>query len=163
MAEVIKKVDVPSSLLSELDWETGGYLLRYRIVSENKNIRSHWSPVYVIPSQDFVDVEGQISETASDTDPTKTIVSVVWDDFFGRPSYDIFVAFRNNPPADTFEYDFDNFYYHGTSTVHNYSFVQRAGDTIDSIRIIIQPASNKKIIKSSFVIYDSDNPIATES
>lgn len=161
MAEVIKKIEVPPSILSELDWETGGYLIRYRIVADSRNIRSHWSPVYFIAAQDFTDVEGQFYESVADTDPTKTIISVVWDDFFNRPSYDIFVAFRGNPPADTFQYDGDDFYYHGRSTTHNYSFVQR--DDVDSIRIIVQPASNKPIIKSSFIIYDSDNPIATES
>lgn len=161
MAEVIKKVNVPTSILTELDWETGGYLIRYRIVSEDKNKRSHWSPTYVIQVADFYDVEGNYVETPSDSDPGTNIVSVVWDDVFNRPFYDIFVAFRGNPPENTFEYDGDQFYYHGTSSTHNYSFNQR--ELVDSIRIIIQPAANKKIIKSSFIIYDSDNPVVTDS
>jgi hypothetical protein len=161
MVEVIKKATVPSSILSELDWETGGYLIRYRIVSENKNIRSHWSPVYFMPAEDFLNVEGEISENVSDTDPTKTIVNVVWDDFFNRPSYDVFVAFRGNPPENTFEYDGDDFYYHGRSTTHNYAFINRPD--VESIRIIVQPASNKQLIKDSFIIYDSDNPLVEVS
>ena len=161
MVNVIKKVNVPPNLLAELDWESGGYLIRYRIVADSRNIRSHWSPVYFIPVPDFADVEGEFSESVSDSDPIKSVISVVWDDVFNRPAYDIFVSFRGNPPEETFEYDGDDFYYHGTSPTHQYSFVQREG--VSSIRIIVQPSANKKIIKSSFVIYDSDNPIVIES
>jgi hypothetical protein len=161
LAEVIKKITVPDSLLVELDWETGGYLIRYRIVSESKNINSHWSPTYVIPVADFADVEGQFYESVSDTDMEKYIITVVWDDVFNRPAYDIFVSYRGNDPDDAFAYDSDMFHCHGTSKTHNYSFVQR--DNVVSNRIIVQPASNKKLIKPSFIIYDSDNPIDTGS
>ena len=161
MVNVIKKVNVPPSLLAELDWESGGHLIRYRIISESRNTRSHWSPVYFVSVPDFSDVEGEFSESFSDSEPAKTVISVVWDDVFNRPSYDIFVSFRDNPPEETFEYDGDSFYYHGTSPTHQYSFVQREG--VSSIRIIVQPSANKKLIKSSFIIYDSDNPIITES
>jgi len=157
MAQVIKKAKVPASILSELDWESEGYLIRYRIVSESKNLRSHWSPIYFVQAPSFTDVEGEFYESISDSDPTKTIVSVVWDDAFDRPSYDVFVAFRGNAPENVFDFDGDQFYYHGRSTTHNYSFIQREG--ITSIRVIVQPASNKPIIKPNFIIYDSDNPV----
>ena len=161
MADTLKKVSVPNSILSELDWESGGYLIRYRIVSESRNLRSHWSPVYFVTVPDFENVEGEISEIVSDTDPTKKIVNVVWDDLFDRPLYDVFVSFRDNPPEDVFEYDGDLFYYHGRTPTHNYSFINRPDVT--SLRIIVQPASNKFLIKEKFVIYDSDNPVVLES
>ena len=161
MVNVIKKINVPSNLLVELDWESGGYLVRYRIISESRNTRSHWSPVYFVPVPDFNDVEGEFSDLVSDSDPTKSIVSIVWGDVFNRPAYDIFVSFRDNPPEETFEYDGDDFYYHGTSSTHQYSFVQRDG--VSSVRVIVQPSANKKLIKPNFIIYDSDNPIITES
>lgn len=161
MANVIKKVSVPPSILSELDWESGGYLIRYRIVSESKNIRSHWSPTYVIPVASFPDVYGEYTESVSESDPTKTVITVIWDDLFNRPSYDVFVSFVGNDPDDVFEYDGNNFYYHGTTPTHNYSFVQRDG--VVENRIIIQPASNKKLIKPEFIIYDSANPVGTGS
>lgn len=163
MPQVLKRVEVPQSILTELDWESGGYLLRYRLVAENRNKRSHWSPVYFIPVGAFSKVVGEYSEVASDSDITKKIVNVVWDDLYNRPLYDIFVAFDYNQPANTFEYDGENFYYHGTSSVHTYSFVQRDLNTAESIRIIVQPAANKKIIKSDFIIYDSANPVVEES
>ncbi len=42
----IKKATVQSfALPSPLD---GQYLVRYRVVSEDKNRRSHWSPIYYL-------------------------------------------------------------------------------------------------------------------
>ena len=161
MVNVIKKINVPPSLLTELDWESGGHLIRYRIISESRNTRSHWSPVYFVPVADFSDVEGKFRELLSDSEPDEAVILVTWGDAFNRPFYDIFVSFRGNPPEETFEYDGDSFYYHGTSPTHQYSFVQRDG--VSSIRIIVQPSANKKLIKSNFVIYDSDNPIISES
>lgn len=154
MTQTIKKVSVPRNILQELDWETGGYLIRYRILAENKNIRSHWSPIYFVPIGEFSSVEGQIVETVSDTDITKKVITVIWDDLFDRPLYDVFVSFRGNAPENTFEYDEDQFYYHGTTAVHSYSFLQR--EDVSSIRIIVQPAANKKLIKPSFIIYDGE-------
>jgi hypothetical protein len=159
--EIIKRVSVPRSLLTELDWESNGYLIRYRIISNNKNIRSHWSPTYFIPAEDFADVTGQFYETTSDSDPTKTVITAVWDDFFSRPAYDVFVAFRGNDPDNVFEFDGDQFYYHGRAYSHSYSFENRDG--VESIRIVVQPASNKPIIKASFIIYDSEHPVVAES
>jgi hypothetical protein len=155
MAQVIKKATVPRNLLSEIDWETEGYLLRYRLVAENRNLRSHWSPTYFVPVEDFAIVDGQIVETISDTDPTQSNITVTWDDLFNRPQYDVFVSFRGNDPETTFEYDGEQFHYHGTTSVHSYSFLQREGVT--SIRVIVQPAANKKLIKPNFIIYDGES------
>ena len=154
MVNVLKKVNVPTSILSELDWETGGYLIRYRIVSENKNLRSHWSPTYFVSVPDFSDVEGEVSESGN-------TVKVVWGDLFNRPLYDIFVAFRGNNPEDVFEYDGDFFHYHGRTPTHEYSFLNRPD--VASLRVIVQPATNKFLIKDKFIIYDSDNPVVAES
>jgi hypothetical protein len=160
MVNVLKKVNVPTSILSELDWETGGYLIRYRIVSENKNLRSHWSPTYFVSVPDFSDVVGSFFEILGEDGQTN--VSIVWDDLYNRPLYDIFVAQEGSLPyGDEFLYDESMFHFHGTSPNHNYSFVKRENTT--SIRIIVQPASNLKKIKSSFIIYDSDNPVVLES
>lgn len=152
MANVIKKAIVPSNLLTELDWESNGYLVRYRIKSENKNLSSHWSPVYLVPVSGFDQVEGSYFETVGEDG--KTNVTVVWDDPVDRPLYDVFVSFRGITLFDTFDYDQDTFIYHGTTSVHTYSFLKKVGTT--SLRIVIQPAADKKLIKENFVIYDSD-------
>lgn len=160
MAEVIKRVVAPTSILEEIDWETGSYLVRYRIISDNQNLVSHWSPVYEISAGSFDDVEGSYSETIGEDG--KTSVTVTWDDLYNRPKYDVFVEqVGSSPYGDEFEYEGSNFHYHGTSATHTYSFIKKTGTS--SIRIIVQPASNIKRIKEDFIIYDSDNPISEDS
>lgn len=157
MADVIKKAIVPRSILSEIDWEAEGYLVRYRIKSENKNLSSHWSPVYLVPFTGYDTIEANYFETIGEDG--KTNVTVVWDDVVLEHAnlYDIFVSFRGITLFNTFEYDGDTFVYHGQTSVHNYSFIKKEGTT--SYRIIIQAAADKKLIKDKFVIYDSDNPV----
>jgi hypothetical protein len=46
--ETIKKFKTPLSDLPAVNSETQGYSLRYRIVSDDKNRISHWSPIYLI-------------------------------------------------------------------------------------------------------------------
>jgi hypothetical protein len=40
---IIQSTNLPEPLISQ-----GQYLVRYRIVSEDRNRRSHWSPIYYI-------------------------------------------------------------------------------------------------------------------
>lgn len=157
MVSVIKKATLAPGNLFELDWEAEGYLVRYRVKSENKNLSSHWSPVYILKIADFEDVEGSFFESIGEDG--KTNITVVWDDVYNRPQYDIFVSFRGIAQAGSFTYDGDSFVYHGTSPTHNYSLVKPTA--AESVRFIIQPAADKKLIKDKFVIYDSDNPIST--
>lgn len=156
MADVIKKAVVDSSLLTTLDWEADGYIVRYRIKSENKNLSSHWSPVYIIPVDSFPQVLGNYYEVLNqEGEPDeRTTVTVTWEDLVDRPLYDVFVSFRGATVSNTFEYDSDDFIYHGTTSVHNYTFIKE--DETTSLRIVVQPAADKKLIKQNFVIYDSD-------
>jgi len=154
MADVIKKATILSASLTELDWEANGYFVRYRIKSENKNLSSHWSPAYILDVGSFDLIDGSYSENIGEDG--KINVTVVWDDVYSRPLYDIFVAFRGLSLEDTSSYDGDDFFYHGISPTHNYSFLKKEGT--ESLRIVVQPAANKKIIKPNFVVYDSDVP-----
>jgi hypothetical protein len=149
----IKKVVVPPEDTPELDWFSEGYLLRYRVKTQNKNLSSHWSPIYYVPAPDFSPVEGSFSEVEAENE--KTLINVVWDDFLDYPSYDIFVSFTGGEKeGDEFIYDNDSFFYHGSSLTHNYSFVKREGAT--SVRIVVQPSTNIKRIKERFIIFDSN-------
>lgn len=161
MAQGIKKVVVPKSSLLQVDWNAEGYLVRYRIKTENKNLTSHWSPVYNIPLEPFEKVLGGLVETVGQED--EILVSAVWDDVLNFPLYDVFVAFRGGEYyGDEFEYDGDIFHYHGTTQNHNYSFVKIPGAS--NIRIVVQIASNIKRIKEPFIVFDYlDQIVASES
>jgi hypothetical protein len=62
------------------------YSLRFRVISEDKNRISHWSPIFIVDSVAPVAVSGALSVT-------ETIITAVWGDEEGRPAYDVFVNF----------------------------------------------------------------------
>ena len=130
----VKKAVVPKESLPPVDSETAGYVVRYRIISEDKNRTSHWSPTFVTNAVSTETVNGALSITSS-------IITAVWDDELNRPQYDIFVKF-----------DSGAFAYHGTSPTHTYSFLN-TGTT--SVHVKIQIASSVKEVKESLVIFDS--------
>ena len=69
----IKQYRVPIQDMPPISSITQGYNIRYRIVSEDRNRNSHWSPVYLIePGYTFV--PGQIGYTKSGS-----VVNIDWD------------------------------------------------------------------------------------
>jgi hypothetical protein len=130
----IKKAIIKKALLPAIDSNNVGYIFRYRVVSEDKNRTSQWSPVNIVADDTITGVSGalQISQT---------ITTVVWDDELNRPKYDIFVGFDSATPI-----------YHGTSPIHTYSFLN-TGTT--NVRVIIQVEGSQKTLNASLEIYDS--------
>ena len=131
---IIKKAIIPKNELPPIDADSGSYVVRYRIISEDKNRTSHWSPTFVTNAVPTETVSGALSITSS-------IITAVWDDELNRPAYDIFVKF-----------DAGSFAYYGTSPIHTYSFLN-TGTT--SVHVKIQIASSVKEVKESLVIFDS--------
>jgi len=129
----IKKVIVSTSKLGLVD-PSNSYTLRYRVVSEDKNRMSHWSPNYNIPGITIEPVTGEVN-TIGNT------VLCAWQDEILRPGYDVFVGVDGSTPA-----------YHGTTPIHTYSFLKTAGATI---RVIVQVQSIKKELSEAIKIYDS--------
>jgi hypothetical protein len=130
----IKKAIIKKALLPAIDSNNVGYIFRYRVVSEDKNRTSQWSPANIVADDTITGVNGalQISQT---------ITTVVWDDELNRPKYDIFVGFDSATPI-----------YHGTSPIHTYSFLN-TGTT--NVRVIIQVEGSQKTLNASLEIYDS--------
>jgi hypothetical protein len=130
----IKRAIIKKALLPAIDSDNVGYIFRYRVVSEDKNRTSQWSPVNIVADDTITGVIGalQISQT---------ITTVVWDDELNRPKYDIFVGFDSATPI-----------YHGTSPIHTYSFLN-TGTT--DVRVIIQVEGSQKTLNAGLEIYDS--------
>lgn len=131
----IKKLIIPKSSIPPINYDTSKYNIRYRVISEDKNRVSHWSPIYNYEGQEVIGTNGAL-------EVTETILTVVWGDANNHPAYDIFVSFDGEP-----------FFYHGTSLVHSYSFLNEGESTV---RIKVQLVSSKKEIKSSLNIFDSE-------
>jgi len=130
----IKKAIIKKALLPAIDSENIGYIFRYRVVSEDKNRTSQWSPINIVADDSITTVNGalQISQT---------ITTVVWGDELNRPKYDIFVGFDSATPI-----------YHGTSPIHTYSFLNTG---ITDVRVIVQVEASQKELHPSLEIYDS--------
>jgi hypothetical protein len=130
----IKKTRILKSELPPVDFDTLKYNTRYRIISEDKNRTSHWSPIYNSNG-------ATVSGTTGALSITEEIITAVWGDENLHPEYDVFVSFNGNA-----------FFWHGTSTVHSYSFLNEGTTTV---RVKIQLASSKKQIKAALNIFDS--------
>jgi hypothetical protein len=130
-----KKVTIEKKDLPPLSPD-GEYLIRYRIISEDKNRKSHWSPIYTIDGLPFIeDVESTITTTLQD-------VAIVWGDENKASTYDIFVSFK---VGGTWR----PYVYHGSSQGHSYSFLQpywpaAIGFEGTDVRIAIQLAGIEK-------------------
>lgn len=133
-----KKAIVSKQNLPPVNSENG-YRVRYRIISEDRNRVSHWSPIYTVESTPIEQVAGVVTYADG-------VATIVWDDTLGRPAYDIFIRFDyddvTNPTAA--------YVYHGTSNVHNYSIINEGTTRID---VIIQVASTSKELSENLSIY----------
>jgi hypothetical protein len=73
MAEVIKKAKVSKNNLPAINSSSETYGVRYRVISEDKNRSSSWSPIFDI-DPNYTYVPGKINITSS-----SGAVSVTWD------------------------------------------------------------------------------------
>lgn len=129
----IKKFRIPKNQLPPVDSDNM-YSIRFRIISEDKNRVSHWSPIFLTESVTPQSVSGGL-EIGSST------ITAVWGDEEGRPNYDVFVKF-----------DGGAYSYHGTTAVHSYSFL-KTGTT--NVRVAIQIAGSSKTRNAGLTIWES--------
>ena len=121
---IVTKEDLPP--VSRLSDDSYGYIVRYRIVSEDQNRFSHWSPIREIPLPEVTPVDGSLSVSGD-------IASLTWGDDEGRPSYDVFVKFDDN-----------EYFYHGTTSTHQYQFLIENAATTVQASVQIASTSNQK-------------------
>ena len=129
----LSRADLPE--LSRLANGNYGHIVRYRIISEDQNRFSHWSPItqLEVPA---------VTQVAGDVGVAGNIIQVVWGDEENRPNYDVFVDFDNS-----------GYVYHGTTPIHTYSFLSNI--SYSSVKVAIQVASIEKERASSITIFES--------
>ena len=133
-----QKVRIPKSDLpevSKLSDGSYGYVVRYRIISEDQNRFSHWSPIRELSMPPVIPVSGEVAVSGN-------IVQVVWGDEEDRPNYDVFVKF-----------DGGEYVYHGTTPTHQYSLLSQY-DSL-SIQVAIQVSSTEKERSAFLEIFES--------
>lgn len=83
----VKRVTVEKQSLPPLSPD-GEYIIRYRIISEDKNRTSHWSPIYKVNVTPF------ISSVSGNLLVNENLITVAWGETGLRPSYDVFIKFN---------------------------------------------------------------------
>ena len=111
------------------------YTVRYRIVTDDRNRYSQWSPMFLVAGNSVTQVDADASVSGR-------IISIVWSDPEPRAGYDVFVKF-----------DGGDYAYHGKSLTTNYSLISQ-GTT--SFQFLIQVESIEKQINESIQIYESE-------
>lgn len=137
-----EKVRVPKADLSEvsrLSDDTYGYVLRYRIISEDQNRFSHWSPIREIKIPQVATVNGDVAVSAT---TSGNIVQIVWEDPSNWPGYDIFLKL-----------DGGQYVYRATTQTRQDSFLIDYSNNF--FQVAIQVASNEKEKAASLTIFES--------
>ena len=132
----IKKVVIPKSTLPNVTPDNK-YFVRYRIVSQDKNRVSAWSPTFELNAI----APTPLSASNVTYSINNKLVSLAWIDSELRNGYDIFIKSDSNPYA-----------YHGTAAGQSYSFLTNA---TTSIQFAIQISSISKEKSETLEIYES--------
>lgn len=92
MADVgIKKVIIPKESLPAISGENQSYILRYRVVSDDKNRYSHWSPQHKVAK----DPVSQINYSLDVNQSNKTF-TLIWEPVVDINTFDIYIKIDNN-------------------------------------------------------------------
>lgn len=133
-----QKIKIPKSDLPEVSRLSNGsygYIVRHRIISEDQNRFSHWSPIRELEMPPVIPVDGDVAIS-------NNIIQVVWGDEEDRPNYDVFVRFNG-----------EDYFYHGTTPTHQYSFL--ASYDSSTVQVAIQVSSNEKQRADFLTIFES--------
>jgi len=132
MADVVKKVvveNVPKIYGS-------GYTIRYRVVSEDRNRTSHWSPMHTfqkdIPTEEPLSVDGEIVFVSNRQ------VSATWEEINSNLVYEIFINWNDEVDEEL------NLVWTYMRTVSSPTYTTLAPTGAESVSIWVQqPTSNQ--------------------
>lgn len=140
----IKKVVIKNSQLPAINSDTDKYIVRYRIVSEDRNRFSHWSPQYLIDPLPI-----QIDEDAGiNVVQTGTFLTVTWDEnTYDR--YDVFVSWGSEAGSVGLPE------YFTTVSGQFVAIPIRTSETTAAAKVLIQRLTQPKRVVDSMIIAES--------
>lgn len=141
MAEsTIKKVIIKKEDLPAFNGTTQEYSVRYRIVSEDKNRYSHWSPYYYLPVQ-------TISQVQCSVVVTNKVVNMVWQQPSGLAikQYDIYFKTGTGPSA-VWEY---------MASTTTTQFSTLIANTVSTLTVAVQLPTYPRAYSSNAAIFTS--------
>lgn len=134
----IKRVVIPRSELIPVDG-SNQYLVRFRVISDDRNRFSEWSPIFPVNG---------VSPEIAFTPPTVesfvigSIVKIIWEGLPAGTKVDIFVWYDGNEPE-----------YKATTSENGYEFISSAEETY---QFAIQVSSISKSYDPNLRIFESD-------
>lgn len=99
----IKKAIVQQASLPEISVPAEGYYVRYRIISEDRNRTSHWSPIFLLqPDFTFVSGNTDLAKQSNHVNLIWDSVKIFKDNNFIRNAleYDIWLRWDRNDGGD---------------------------------------------------------------
>lgn len=137
------KTSISAKNLPAPNGYTESYSVRFRIITDNQNNFSSWSPIYEIPvSASYTVGEAEVNHNSG-------IVSVSWSPVENVYKYDVWVAWDNGTNPNTW------IYYERTTTTSFFASVP-SGENKFSVRIYSQV--NPTIEQfSNFLVYEKLN------
>lgn len=129
----IKKVIILKKNLPSLSGTDHKYVVRYRVVSEDKNRTSHWSPQHKIVAPTTNTVNHSIS-----VDSTANVIRLVWDQVADISGYDIYV-----------KWDAGSWEYLGTASSNTYSCLIKNSATAVTFAVQVPTFPKNRFISST--------------
>jgi hypothetical protein len=145
-----KKVTILKSSIETISGVNQNYVIRYRIVSEDKNRSSHWSPQYSIPSPTLDTVEYSVT---IGTGSPKTIVSI-WEHTQGlsADNYDVYLKWTVPEIAPAIAIP-DVWEYITTTSSPSFSTIKRSGAT--KVQVAVQVPTFPKERFTASTLFES--------
>lgn len=138
----IKKVIIPKESLPEVFGTTQQYILKYRIVSEDKNRNSHWSPQYKLnkPNVNLIPFSFVVNSESN-------TATAIWTPPAGISSFDVYVSYDES----------SSWSYLATVGTNTYALIMQ--EDITSIKIAVQVPTFPKERFSGATLFESDSMV----
>ena len=133
----IKKVTILKSDLPSFNSIYNQYVVRYRIISEDKNKISHWSPQYKLTAPSVATIEYSYSK-----DITNKLITFVWNPTTDMHNFDVFIKWNDN----------DWTY---TSTVSTTTYAAIIPNNTNKVKVAVQVPTFPKIRLNSATLFES--------
>ena len=147
----LKKAKIPVSDIPVVDAENQ-YIVRYRVVSEDKNRVSHWSQFLKVPGPTINPASaGAITVTIND-------ITVNWYDTPRRGSYDIFVKYGVGIPLASTVWS--SYTYAGSSQTQSFTILNNTTGK-NYVSILVQVSGNKTL-NSSLKVFEGTSTLKAE-
>lgn len=136
----IKKVVILKKDLPAFNSNHGDYILRYRVISEDKNRWSHWSPQYKINALSVAENAYKVA-----VDSVNEIINIVWTptEQTSNTTYDIFL-----------KWDSSDWVYASTVSTTSYAIIKKTGAT--KLKIAAQVPTFPKQRSDRATIFESN-------